>query len=421
MGEIVGGGTPKTDVKNYWNDGDIPWLTPADMKWVKGKYVSSGQRNITVQALQASSAQLMPPGSVIYSSRAPIGYIAIAENDLCTNQGFKSIVLISTSLSDYLYYALIAATPEIQSRASGTTFKEISGTEFGQTLVPLPPLAEQCNIINKIERLLPELETYNTKYNALSVLNGELPSKLKKSILQHAIQGKLVPQDPTDEPASSLLERIAKERAKLGKKAAKSMSRIERRDRGTYEIFPDGTEKDISGEIPFDIPDSWEWCRLVHISSLSGGFAFKSSNFSQEGVRVIRISDFSPEGIKQTSIVRHKPFDNLVDFEINLNDILLCMTGGTVGKSCFIQELSEKMYLNQRVCSIRSKINSNLLYYIVSSFYIQDIIRKEKNSTNDNISLELIKSFLIPVPPLKEQHRIVEKLGVLMEEIGATK
>ena len=301
LGEIVGGGTPKTDVKSYWNNGDIPWLTPADMKWVKGKYVSSGQRNITTQALQSSSAQLMPPGSVIYSSRAPIGYIAIAENDLCTNQGFKSLVPISTQLSDYLYYALIAATPEIQSRASGTTFKEISGAEFGQTLVPFPPLAEQGNIVNKIESLLPEVETYNNKYNALSVLNEELRGKLKKSILQHAIQGKLVPQDPNDEPASVLLERIAKERAKLGKKAAKSMSRIERRDRGTYEIFPDGLEVDISEEIPFDLPTSWEWSRLGSLcSKIGAGSTPKGGRavYKSKGVLFLRSQNVYNDGLR---------------------------------------------------------------------------------------------------------------------------
>ena len=338
------------------------------------------------------------------------GWLVLSDVELCFN-------------IDFLFYLLSSTTAKSQfaESAAGAVVQNLNIAKVENAILPIPPMEEQERIVAKIESILPDIQNYEEISSELDKLDNSLAGTLKKSILQHAIQGKLVPQDPTDEPASSLLERIAKERAKLGKKAAKSMSRIERRDRGTYEIFPDGTEKDISGEIPFDIPDSWEWCRLVHISSLSGGFAFKSSNFSQEGVRVIRISDFSPEGIKQTSIVRHKPFDNLVDFEINLNDILLCMTGGTVGKSCFIQELSEKMYLNQRVCSIRSKINSNLLYYIVSSFYIQDIIRKAKNSTNDNISMELIKSFLIPVPPLKEQHRIVEKLGVLMEEIGATK
>ena len=129
LGSIVGGGTPKTNDPLCW-DGDIPWLTPADMKYVDGIYVDQGGRCITPYGLQNSSAQMMPSGSVLYSSRAPIGYIAIASNDLCTNQGFKSLVPAITRINRYLYYCLIERTTDIQSRASGTTFKEISGSEF---------------------------------------------------------------------------------------------------------------------------------------------------------------------------------------------------------------------------------------------------------------------------------------------------
>ena len=159
LGEIVGGGTPKTGDMDCWNNGTIPWLTPADMKYVTGKYVSNGERYITEYGLQKSSATMMPMGTVVYSSRAPIGYIAIAANPLCTNQGFKSIVPVITGLSDYLYYCLMALTPEIQSRASGTTFKEISGSEFGKTLIPLPSLAEQSRIVLRTEALLAIVTT----------------------------------------------------------------------------------------------------------------------------------------------------------------------------------------------------------------------------------------------------------------------
>lgn len=158
IGEIVGGGTPKTNNQEFWKDGNIPWLTPADMKNVKGKYVKHGDRNITEAGLRVSSARLMPKGTVIYSSRAPIGYIAIAENELSTNQGFKSLVPFKIGISEYIYYYLIARTNEIISRASGTTFKEISGREFGKTVVPLPPLEEQLRIVEKIEELLPYIK-----------------------------------------------------------------------------------------------------------------------------------------------------------------------------------------------------------------------------------------------------------------------
>src|SRR5699024_5843181 len=168
LGEVIGGGTPNTSVSEYWKDGDISWLTPADMKNVKGKYVSSGSRSITKEGLQSSSARLMPKGAIVYSSRAPIGYIAIAKNELSTNQGFKSLVPLIEGINEYMYFCLISRTSEIQSRASGTTFKEISGTEFGKTLVPLPPIKEQKRIVAKVEELMPLVEKYGDAHTAVT-------------------------------------------------------------------------------------------------------------------------------------------------------------------------------------------------------------------------------------------------------------
>ena len=181
---------------------------------------------------------MMPVGTIVYSSRAPIGYIAIASTELCTNQGFKSLVPVLTCIDDYVYYCLIAFTPEIQSRTSGTTFKEISGTEFGKTLIPLPPLPEQQRIVKRIKEVLPALKMYDTAETTLRKMNNDFPNKLRKSILQWAVQGKLVPQDPTDEPASILLERIREEKQRLIKegkiKKDKHESVIFRRDNENY-------------------------------------------------------------------------------------------------------------------------------------------------------------------------------------------
>ncbi|WP_439234837.1 restriction endonuclease subunit S [Lonepinella koalarum] len=157
LGEIIGGGTPKTEITENWHNGNIYWLTPADMKNIKGKFVQKGERNITKVGLNSSSARMLSKNSIVYSSRAPIGYIAITKNELCTNQGFKSIDLYNKDIVEYLYYALIYFTPEIQRRASGTTFKEISGSEFGKTIIPLPPLFEQYRIVEKIELLLKQI------------------------------------------------------------------------------------------------------------------------------------------------------------------------------------------------------------------------------------------------------------------------
>lgn len=160
IGEIISGGTPKTTNLKYWQNGDIPWITPADMKNVS-KYISKGARNITKAGLTSSSARLMPKGSVLFSSRAPIGYVAIAENEISTNQGFKSIVPFNFNLSEYLYFALMALANNIAKLGTGTTFKEVSGATVSNILIPLPPLAEQERIIAKLNALLPKVQALN--------------------------------------------------------------------------------------------------------------------------------------------------------------------------------------------------------------------------------------------------------------------
>ena len=162
IGTIVGGGTPKTNVKENWENGNIRWLTPADMKSIKGKYVKGGERNITLQGYNSSSAIMLSPKSIVYSSRAPIGYVAITQNSLCTNQGFKSVDLYCKECSNYTYYLLKALTTDIVNRASGTTFKEISGSEFGQTFVPIPPLNEQIKIGENIDSIFGYLDSLET-------------------------------------------------------------------------------------------------------------------------------------------------------------------------------------------------------------------------------------------------------------------
>ncbi len=149
IGEIIGGGTPKTNNPDFW-DGSIAWITPADLSGYESMFISTGSRNITEAGLKGSSAQLMPAGSVLYSSRAPIGYVAIASNPIATNQGFKSIVPYIADMNQYLYFCLKARTDTIIQRATGTTFKEISGSQMAKTIIPLPPLTEQIHIAQMI-------------------------------------------------------------------------------------------------------------------------------------------------------------------------------------------------------------------------------------------------------------------------------
>lgn len=157
VGEIIAGGTPSTKVTEYWN-GDINWITPADLSGYKNKIIYNGRKSITRSGLQNSSARLMPKGAVLFSSRAPIGYTVIAGNDVCTNQGFKSIVPNKLVSSDFLFYYLKSSKDKAENVASGTTFKEISKKAFSKLEIPIPPLPEQHAIVAKIEELLSDLD-----------------------------------------------------------------------------------------------------------------------------------------------------------------------------------------------------------------------------------------------------------------------
>lgn len=157
LGLITSGATPSTKEPQFWG-GDIPWITPADLSDFKGKLIDKGQRNITKMGLEYSSCILLPKGSLLFSSRAPIGYTAIAQVDLATNQGFKNIIPVKSIHIDYIYYYLQAAKQMIQNMASGTTFLELSLSNFKKVPVPLPPLNEQYQIVEKLEELFSELE-----------------------------------------------------------------------------------------------------------------------------------------------------------------------------------------------------------------------------------------------------------------------
>lgn len=157
IGDIISGATPKTTVPDNFG-GEIPWLTPADLSGYTGKYISHGARNLTRQGYDSCSTHLMPAGTVLLSSRAPIGYVAIAKNEICTNQGFKSIVPKTFVNSEFLYYQLKSLKNTLQNLGSGTTFKELSAKKLATVQVVIPSLEEQKSIVSKIEELFSKLD-----------------------------------------------------------------------------------------------------------------------------------------------------------------------------------------------------------------------------------------------------------------------
>lgn len=166
IGEIVGGATPSTKISEYY-DGDIPWISPKDLSNFEGKYISCGSKNITELGFNSCSCKILPKGSVLFSSRAPIGYIAIAKNSLCTNQGFKSVIPNSSIIdSEFLYYTLVFNKEYIKNQGSGTTFMEVSGKTMGNIEVSIPVnLSDQRKIVGILSALDSKIEN-NNKINA---------------------------------------------------------------------------------------------------------------------------------------------------------------------------------------------------------------------------------------------------------------
>lgn len=169
LGAIVGGGTPSTKHPEYYTSNGIGWITPKDLSGYRGRFISHGERDISSDGLAHSSARLMPKGTVLFSSRAPIGYVAIAGNDLCTNQGFKSIVPNESTDSEFLYYLMLHNASKIEAIAGGSTFKEVSGSVLGDFSVMVPDsLDEQHSIASVLSSLDSKIELNNRINDNLS-------------------------------------------------------------------------------------------------------------------------------------------------------------------------------------------------------------------------------------------------------------
>ena len=229
--------------------------------------------------------------------------------------------------------------------------------------------------------------------------------QLRNSILQEAIQGRLVPNvlEPGEKTGAELLQQILKERQdkeieEKGNKAKKlSLSLIE--------------------EEPWELPGGWCWCLLKDVCSVIGGYAFPSQDLKDgaTGIRVIRISDVTETGLSESRLVRYRGNMSLQQYEIKVGDILMAMTGGTVGKSLLLSYLPEPLLLNQRVAAIRNQyFNIRYLDIVLKSPLTKAIIEQAKNSTNDNISMADINGFMVPFPPLSIQEAIVEKIEELL-------
>ena len=325
-------------------------------------------------------------------------------------------------ISDYIYYALTYYQPYLEKNCSGSTNQtELKPAVIANLFIPVPPYAEQSRIVKKLSEVLPLVMVYNDKETALETYNNDFPSQLKKSILQYAVQGKLVPQDPTDESASALLERIRAEKEQLIKsgkiKRDKHESVIFRRDNSYYERV-DGIERCIDEEIPFEIPDSWEWVRLGNIGEWGSGAtpSRTKSEYYNGTIPWLKTGDLNdgyityiPETITNLA---------LTETSVKLNpvgSVLIAMYGATIGKLGILQLPATT---NQACCAcvpFTGVYNKFLFYFLMSQKAA--FIKRGEGGAQPNISKEKIVATLMPLPPKSEQYRIVEKVNDILSKI----
>ena len=300
----------------------------------------------------------------------------------------------------------------------GIGIQGLSSNAIHSLLFPLPPLAEQHRIVETIDKLQPYTDAYADVESTLDTLNTTFPERLKKSILQEAVQGKLVPQDSSDEPAEALLERIRTEKQRLIKegkiKKDKHESVIFRRDNSHYEKL-DGVERCIDDELPFEIPESWAWARLGNIGDWGSGATPSRTHpeYYDGSIPWLKTGDLTdsyitdiPEGISQLALEKTS---------VRLNEsgsVLMAMYGATIGK---LGILTYSATTNQACCACKPVygVETLFLFYFLMSQRTA-FIKRGEGGAQPNISKEKIVTTLMPLPPLAEQHRIVQRIEELL-------
>ena len=357
-------------------------------------------------------------GDIFFTSVGSLGRSCIFDGSL--NICFQRSVSVITTLlfNEYLKYCFDSGyfQNKVQKEATGTAQKGFYLNQLANALIPVPPYDEQVRIVSEIKKYLPLIVEYDNRQASLNELNNNFPEQLKKSILQMAVQGKLVSQDPSDEPASVLLERIRAEKERLIKegkiKRDKNESFIFRRDNSHYEKR-DGIEICIDDEIPFDVPTNWSWARTSSLGRMIRGKGIKRTETVPCGKPCIRYGEiyttYNIEFCKAVSFIPDSLDKQCLHFA--KGDIVYTLTGeNKVDIAKAVAFLGDGQVAAGGDLAYWTAHGMNplyLVYYMASPFCIE---QKRRTATGDiivHISTEKVGRFLIPVPPLAEQNRIV--------------
>ena len=353
----------------------------------------------------------------------------INDNIIVPDSHVTLIRIMGSMQRDYLYHVLKYYQPYLEDQGEGSTNQtELRPATVAELFIPIPPVAEQIRITAKLVELLPLVDVYGAKATALDAYNKDFPKQLKKSILQMAVQGKLVPQDPADEPASVLLERIRAEKQRLiaeGKiKRDKHESVIFRRDNSHYEKCGSETIC-IDDEVQFDIPQSWGLIRLNDIGDYRKGpfgSSLTKSMFvpqSENSVKVYEQKNAIQKDHKLGSYyIRREYYDSKMSgFTVLPGDIIVSCAG-TIGETYIMPDDIELGIINQALMRMRIFAPIDLDYFLLYFDYVikQEARDNSKGSAIKNIPpFDIFKRMLFPVPPIEEQKRIVNQVRLNMQ------
>lgn len=404
LGEWCSGATPSRQHPEYFG-GNIPWLKTGDLN---DGYIKEVPESITDEGFQHSSTKINPIGSVLIAMYgATIGRLGILQIPATTNQACCACELFSGIYNKYLFYFLLANRKNFIKQGAGGAQPNISKAKIIDTIMPLPPMEEQHRIVAKIEELQPDIDAYDKAQTKLQAIEQHFPDAMKKSLLQYAIEGKLVPQRKEEGTAKDLLAKIRAEKAKLIK---------EKKIKKTKPL-PHITDD----EKPFAIPDSWEWVRMGDLLNIIGGTSYKNNQITTYGLRILRGGNINTPNISLYNDDVFLPL-TFIDKEklIRQNDILIVASTGSkkaIGRPGFVYGTHDNISIGAflRICRLFYTKIFPYMTLIFSSEYYRNHIRESVQGTNiNNVKKEYILNFLAPIPPLAEQRRIVAKLEELL-------
>ena len=433
---------------------DIPFEIPKEWKWCRIGDIFTLQAGKNIASSEIYNSKSKEHQYPCYGGNGRRGYVSTynrtghfciigRQGALCGNVNFANGTFYATehavvvdvySNVDVSWSGIFLSALNLNQYATATAQPGLAVANINKVLIPLPPIGEQKRIVAKLEKLLPLIDEFSAAQEQLDKLNKELPEALKKSILQEAIQGKLVPQNPKDEPAQKLLDRITAARGEgsqpKGAKSKKSTptSRIYCENGIWYEQIGNTDPKDISEDIPFEIPENWIWCRLNSICDyLHRGKSPFYSDMKILPVMAQKCNQWDRIYTEKCLFADPKTIDRyLPEHFLQLGDVLINSTGGgTVGRTGYVDEYVfsdyDKFVADSHVTVVRSNKNicSKYVYYFLITPLIQIGIEERCSGSTNQIELgtETIKNYLIPLPPLAEQKRIITKLEQLFKAL----